>query len=449
MVFDNSRENTTDPTDMIEYLAWNMELCYRTMDRSRSDKIMLLMHLTSFSIFNNPPPAVTKETIQILSGSFPESLGVCILLDAPGYFRTFYAMIKNFVDPKTLSKVIFITGDITDGSPNDMQLRDVIGDNWRELTGAGEPVAAQAWSPKAKRMVDASPGFDVEVYWPDVQAREVAYQRTMGRGVSRDSYGFEGDGGDIKTVASAGVGGGGGGGTDVFHNPHSQPSGGRSGRSGGSPRNGGGSGGSKRARRLNVGGRRCDEFNQEEFRAFRKGLGISSSFLDGGSFDFAALAPGGGKGGNLMAATKDKRFIVKEMNAGDHKSLLKVTVAYMRHVGSARGSGSTPATPAPTLLCRLLAHFQDPSSKRIFVAMENCLPHPGPYAGIYDLKGTNDDKTLLLNGDKVKDVHKRIWQAHLWLGKGMWSVERHRYVLVGHARDGVCEVCGVLSMCTA
>ena len=106
MIFDNSRENTTSATDMIEYLAWNMELCYRTMDRSRSDKIMLLMHLTSFSIFNNPPSAVTKETIQILSGSFPESLGVCILLDAPGYFRAFYSMIKNFVDPKTLSKVI-------------------------------------------------------------------------------------------------------------------------------------------------------------------------------------------------------------------------------------------------------------------------------------------------------------------------------------------------------
>ena len=30
MVFDNSKENASDPDEMLEYLAWNMELCKRT-----------------------------------------------------------------------------------------------------------------------------------------------------------------------------------------------------------------------------------------------------------------------------------------------------------------------------------------------------------------------------------------------------------------------------------
>ena len=44
---------------------------------------MLFMHLTEFSIFNNPPMKVTKETIIILGVAFPESLGVCVLLNPP------------------------------------------------------------------------------------------------------------------------------------------------------------------------------------------------------------------------------------------------------------------------------------------------------------------------------------------------------------------------------
>ena len=30
MVFDNSKENITDANQMMEFLAWNMELCMRT-----------------------------------------------------------------------------------------------------------------------------------------------------------------------------------------------------------------------------------------------------------------------------------------------------------------------------------------------------------------------------------------------------------------------------------
>ena len=32
-----------------------------------------------------------------------------------------------FIDPKTMSKLVFISGDISEGSENDQTLRDIIG----------------------------------------------------------------------------------------------------------------------------------------------------------------------------------------------------------------------------------------------------------------------------------------------------------------------------------
>jgi hypothetical protein len=45
----------------------------------------------------------------------------------PWVFKTVYEAMKRFVDPRTTSKVIFLYGDDSDGSPNDLQMKKVIG----------------------------------------------------------------------------------------------------------------------------------------------------------------------------------------------------------------------------------------------------------------------------------------------------------------------------------
>jgi hypothetical protein len=151
MVLDNSRENCNDANAMVEYLAFNMELCARTAfvgqpddGQPRADKIMLVLHMSDFSIFNQPPmvtgaeriiyvheilyflfqhviktfavslckralplcvKAVTKETITILGSAFPESLGTAVVLNPPLYFTTFWALISPLIDPQTREKV--------------------------------------------------------------------------------------------------------------------------------------------------------------------------------------------------------------------------------------------------------------------------------------------------------------------------------------------------------
>lgn len=136
---------------------------------------MLFMHMTEFSMFNNPPMKVTKETITILSVAFPESLGTCVIMNAPAAFRLLWSAVSGFIDPKTKSKVFLLSGDISDGSANDETMRRIVGDSWKELTGAGQPVLSSSFNRKSKRVAPASPGFDPDRYWPTVLEREAAW----------------------------------------------------------------------------------------------------------------------------------------------------------------------------------------------------------------------------------------------------------------------------------
>jgi len=177
MVLDNARENSTDANELMEFLAFNMELCQRTalLAGKGADKIMLFLHMTEFSMFNQPPMSVTKETIMVMSTAFPESLGTAVIYNPPVYFTTFWNLVTPFIDPNTKAKVIFMRGDISDGSSNDKLMKTIIGDNWKVLTGSGQPVVAEGYSMKRRKNIPSSPGFDIARYWPTVLSREEAY----------------------------------------------------------------------------------------------------------------------------------------------------------------------------------------------------------------------------------------------------------------------------------
>lgn len=57
--------------------------------------------------------------------------------------------------------MIFIRGDVSEGSENDLLLKSIIGPDWKILTGADQPI----YSP------GASPGYKHEQYWPDMLSR--------------------------------------------------------------------------------------------------------------------------------------------------------------------------------------------------------------------------------------------------------------------------------------
>jgi hypothetical protein len=157
LILDNTVENTKSVDDQMTFLAWNLEYAIKRMPPN-IDKYLVFMHLTNFSFFNTPPLSSTKETIHMVCSCFPERLGHCIVYQPPTVFRVFFNTVKGFLDPKTANKMIFLSGDMSDGSENDLRMRELIGDNWKQLTGAEQPLLAPL----------SSPGYDHGKHWENV-----------------------------------------------------------------------------------------------------------------------------------------------------------------------------------------------------------------------------------------------------------------------------------------
>lgn len=161
-------------------------------------------------------------------------------------------------------------------------------------------------------------------------------------------------------------------------------------------------------------GRNVELFNEIVFSALRAMASVPDDFINDG-WDFSTFQHGGGKGGSMMAFVEDK-FIIKELSPGDHKSLLELAPAYGRHVN--RG--------ITTLLSPIYLHFRDEESGKFYFAMKNTIGK-GPFKVCYDLKGCADDKLMEKSGERVKAVHKRIWNVGMWCGQRNWTEERKRY----------------------
>ena len=164
---------------------------------------------------------------------------------------------------------------------------------------------------------------------------------------------------------------------------------------------------------LELGGERCATFGDEaELCKLRAASEVDLSALR--AFEWAALKDGGGKGGNLMAFTPCRRYLVKEVNTTDHSSVLKIATRYVEHILNESG-----AEHRDSLLARIFAHVRRPSTGKVYLVMNNWLP---PMRGgeseladvaeratlcLYDLKGgTADDKTMVLDGQPLVSVRR-------------------------------------------
>jgi hypothetical protein len=78
--------------------------------------------------------------MNILLNQFPERMGHAIVYQAPWIFNSFWKLVSPFMDARTKSKIIFVRGDDKDGGAVDKQLREIIGDDWKAVTGAGHEV---------------------------------------------------------------------------------------------------------------------------------------------------------------------------------------------------------------------------------------------------------------------------------------------------------------------
>lgn len=109
LVMDNSVQNTHNDDDQLTFLAWNLDFACELMP-SNIDKYVVVLNLKNFSLFNSPSIKSCTETIFMLCNGFPERLGHLIVYKPPYALYVLYNAVKGLIDPKTISKIFFITG---------------------------------------------------------------------------------------------------------------------------------------------------------------------------------------------------------------------------------------------------------------------------------------------------------------------------------------------------
>ncbi|KAJ1634818.1 hypothetical protein T492DRAFT_970961 [Pavlovales sp. CCMP2436] len=171
-----------------------------------------------------------------------------------------------------------------------------------------------------------------------------------------------------------------------------------------------------------VGGEAVVSWNDGHFARVRAKHGVPSEFLS--KFDFGTLRLFGGKGGNLMAFTEDRRYLVKELTKADHLSMLDLAPTIVDRL-----------VQGDSLLIPLFLHFRRLNGTS-YLAMRNVFPATRGlvWHKKYDLKGNRDDKMLEEDGDEIVEVHKRCFAVSTcWYGCDvipcLTTASRKRYLL--------------------
>ena len=105
-----ARENTNNPTNNIKHLVYQIERTIAATEKNGHEKMVLILDFENWSIKQAPPMHVTKETIHILQECYVERMKRVYMTNAPVMFRTFWAMVKPFIDPVTKEKIVFCSG---------------------------------------------------------------------------------------------------------------------------------------------------------------------------------------------------------------------------------------------------------------------------------------------------------------------------------------------------
>jgi len=170
-VLDNSVQNTVDIDAQLRYLAYCIEAA-RSNCHAGVDKVTVVVNLEAFSMKNSVDIRAVRETVEMLTVVHPETLGSCILWQVPTIFSTVFTLCKKLLDMRTLMKIIAINGDVSEGSPNSDILNDVVGENWRELTGLTTPRTERAYSEYFKKDILGARGFNFHSHWQAMLIRD-------------------------------------------------------------------------------------------------------------------------------------------------------------------------------------------------------------------------------------------------------------------------------------
>lgn len=105
------RENSSDEWNNMRHLVYHLERAVAcTRRKSGREKVCIVIGYEGFKLRNAPPLSTVKHTLTILQGHYPERMHRAYVCDPPLVFRSFWNIIKHFIDHATLEKVAFCAG---------------------------------------------------------------------------------------------------------------------------------------------------------------------------------------------------------------------------------------------------------------------------------------------------------------------------------------------------
>jgi hypothetical protein len=104
------RENTMNEENNMMHLAFQIEKAVACSQKNGHGKICLIIDYEGFTLSKAPPMSTTRRTLDMLQKHYAERMYRAYVCNPPLYFRSFWALIKPFVDPITKQKVCFCCG---------------------------------------------------------------------------------------------------------------------------------------------------------------------------------------------------------------------------------------------------------------------------------------------------------------------------------------------------
>jgi len=103
------RENTNNPENNIMHLVYQIERMIACTERQGYEKSVIVFDFLGWKMKHSASLDVTKKTIHILQDCYVERIARIYITNSPAVFRTFFNMVKVFLDANTRKKIVFVT----------------------------------------------------------------------------------------------------------------------------------------------------------------------------------------------------------------------------------------------------------------------------------------------------------------------------------------------------
>lgn len=107
----NHNASDRDIDELTKFIVHCLETASKRCFEEVIDNLCIVFDLQNFST-SCMDYQLIKNLIWLLSKHFPERLGVCLVINAPGFFSTIWPVIRAWLDENTAKKVFIVDNEI-------------------------------------------------------------------------------------------------------------------------------------------------------------------------------------------------------------------------------------------------------------------------------------------------------------------------------------------------